>query len=248
MELEKLVSKMRKAITDYKMIKDGDKVAVGLSGGKDSLCLLKMLASLRRYSPEKFDLIAITVDLSFTGQTTDFTALKRLCDELDVPFYLVETQIGEIIFDIRKEENPCALCSKMRKGALYNKAVELGANKIALGHHRDDLLDTLMMSMFYEGRMSTFAPKSYLDRTGLTLIRPMLYIKEVDLISYAKELPVLKSECPANKQTKREEVKTIINDINKKIPGVRDMLFTALTHPDRYNLFNRYISEIDKIL
>jgi tRNA(Ile)-lysidine synthase TilS/MesJ len=136
----------------------------------------------------------------------------------------------------------------MRKGALYNKAVELGANKIALGHHRDDLLDTLMMSMFYEGRMSTFAPKSYLDRTGLTLIRPMLYIKEVDLISYAKELPVLKSECPANKQTKREEVKTIINDINKKIPGVRDMLFTALTHPDRYNLFDRYISEIDKIL
>ena len=247
MELEKLVSKMRKAITDYKMIRDGDKVAVGLSGGKDSLCLLKMLASLRRYSPERFDLIAITVDLSFTGQTTDFTALKRLCDELDVPFYLVETQIGEIIFDVRKEENPCALCSKMRKGALYNKAVELGANKIALGHHRDDLIDTLMMSMFYEGRMSTFAPKSFLDRTGLTLIRPMLYVKEVDLISYAKELPVLKSECPANKKTKREEVKGIINDINKQIPGVRDMLFTSLTHPDRYNLFDKYISQIDEI-
>ena len=247
MELEKLVSKMRKAVTDYKMIKNGDKVAVGLSGGKDSLCLLKMLASFRRYSPEKFDLVAITVDLSFTGQTTDFTALKSLCDELDVPFYLVETQIGEIVFDVRKESNPCALCSKMRKGALYNKAVEVGANKIALGHHRDDLIDTLMMSMFYEGRMSTFAPKSYLDRTGLTLIRPMLYIKECDLTSYSKNLPVLKSECPANKATKREEVKTIINDINKKIPGVRDMLFTALTHPDRYNLFDRYISEVDKI-
>ena len=247
MELEKLVSKMRKAITDYKMIKDGDTVAVGLSGGKDSLCLLKMLASLRRYSPENFDLIAITVDLSFTGQTTDFSALKSLCDELDVPFYLVETQIGEIVFDVRKEQSPCALCSKMRKGALYNKAVEVGANKIALGHHRDDLIDTLMMSMFYEGRMSTFAPKSYLDRTGLTLIRPMLYIKEVDLISYAKELPVLKSECPANKKTKREEVKVILNDINKKVPGVRDMLFTALTHPDRYNLFDKYIAEIDEI-
>ncbi len=247
MELEKLVSKMRKAITDYKMIKDGDKIAVGLSGGKDSLCLLKMLASLRRYSPEKFDLIAITVDLSFTGQTTDFTALKSLCDELDVPFYLVETQIGEIVFDVRKEQSPCALCSKMRKGALYNKAVEVGANKIALGHHRDDLIDTLMMSMFYEGRMSTFAPKSYLDRTGLTLIRPMLYIKECDITSYAKELPVLKSECPANKKTKREEVKIILKDVNKKVPGVRDMLFTALTHPDRYNLFDKYIAEIDEI-
>ena len=247
MELEKLVSKMRKAITDYKMIKDGDKIAVGLSGGKDSLCLLKMLASLRRYSPEKFGLIAITVDLSFTGQTTDFTALKSLCDELDVPFYLVETQIGEIVFDVRKEQSPCALCSKMRKGALYNKAVEVGANKIALGHHRDDLIDTLMMSMFYEGRMSTFAPKSYLDRTGLTLIRPMLYIKECDITSYAKELPVLKSECPANKKTKREEVKIILKDVNKKVPGVRDMLFTALTHPDRYNLFDKYIAEIDEI-
>ena len=249
MKLERLVSSMRRAVTDYKMIADGDKVAVGLSGGKDSVCLLAMLASLKRYSPEKFDLVAITVDLSFTGQKTDYTPLQELCDSLEVPLHIVTTQIGEIVFDVRKEENPCALCSKMRKGALYNKTVELGFNKIALGHHRDDMLDTLMMSMFYEGRLSTFAPKSFLDRTGLTLIRPMMYVKECDVVSCVKSnnLPVVKSCCPANKMTKREEIKDIISDINKKIPGVRDMMFTALTHPERYNLFDRYISEIEKI-
>ena len=249
MELQKLLSGMRKAVTDYKMIKNGDRIAVGLSGGKDSVTLLKLLASYKRFAPEQFDLIAITVDLSFTGQTTDFAPLQKLCDDLDVPLYIEKTEIGEIIFDVRKETNPCALCSKMRKGALYNKAVALNFNKVALGHHRDDMLDTLLLSLFYEGRLSTFAPKSYLDRTNLTMIRPMMYLRECDINAYAKEnLPIVKSCCPANQNTKREEIKDIIRDLQQKIPNVREMMFTALTHPERYNLFDKYIDQIDTIL
>ncbi len=249
MELQKLASGTRKAIADYKMIKDGDKIAVGLSGGKDSVTLLAILASMRRYFPVKFDLVAITVDLAFTGQNTDYTPLKELCDKLDVPFYLVKTEIGEIVFDVRKETNPCALCSKMRKGALYDKAVELGVNKVALGHHLDDMLDTFLLSLFYEGRLSTFAPKSYLDKTGITIIRPMLYLREGDINAYALEnLPIVKSCCPANKNTKREEVKLVIKDLQKTVPNIKNMMFTALTHPDRYNLFDKFKDDIDKIL
>ena len=160
--------------------------------------------------------------------------------------YLIEkTDIGKIVFDIRKETNPCALCSKMRKGALNNLAKEKGCNKIALGHHADDLTDTLLLSLLYEGRLSTFAPKSYLDKMGLVLIRPMIMMQEMDVSSYAKTLPVVKSCCPANKKTKREYVKTLISDIGKKIPNVRDMLFTALIHPERYNLFDKFEKDVD---
>ncbi|MCQ2399089.1 MAG: tRNA 2-thiocytidine(32) synthetase TtcA [Clostridia bacterium] len=248
MELKRLLSVMRKGINDYKMIKDGDNIAVGLSGGKDSVTLLKLLASYRNFSPEKFTLSAITVDLSFTGQDVDYTPLKTLCDELDVPFYLEKTQIGEIVFDVRQEQNPCALCSKMRKGALYKKAVALGCNKVALGHHRDDMIDTMLLSLLYEGRLSTFAPKSFLDKTGLTVIRPMIYIEEVDVSSYAKKnLPIVKSCCPANKNTKREEIKDVVKDIQKRVPDARNMMFSALTHPERYNLFDKYKAEIDLI-
>ena len=178
MTTQQMLSKLRKGTTKYKMIKDGDKIAVGVSGGKDSVTLLKLLAEYKRFSPEKFDLIAITVDLNFSTFNPDFTPIKQLCDSLDVPFYLQKTDIGQIVFDVRKETNPCALCSKMRKGALYSLAKELGCNKVALGHHADDLIDTLFLSLFYEGRLSTFAPKSYLDRTDLTLIRPMIFLEE----------------------------------------------------------------------
>ena len=239
---------MRKGITEYKMIKDGDKIAVGVSGGKDSVTLLKLLAEYRRFSPEKYDLIAISVDLDFTGAKTDFNALKRFCDELSVPYTVEKTDIGKIVFDLRKESNPCALCSKMRKGALYGVAVKNGCNKVALGHHSDDLTDTFLLSLFYEGRLSTFSPKSYLDRTGLTLIRPLIFAKEADIVSYAKDLPVVKSPCPANKNTKREYVKNVLRDISKEIPNVREMAFTAITHPERYNLFDGFRKEIDEIL
>lgn len=248
MTTQKMLSVMRKGITKYKLIRDGDKIAVGVSGGKDSVTLLKLLAEYRRFSPERFELIAITIDLNFKNSNTDYTPLITLCKELDVEYYIEKTDIGTIVFDVRKESNPCALCSKMRKGALNTLAKEKGCNKVALGHHADDLTDTLLMSMFYEGRLSTFAPKSYLDKMDLTLIRPMIMVKEVDVISYAKTLPVVKSCCPANKLTKREEVKNIIRRIGNDIPNVRDILFTALIHPERYNLFDKFERDADTIL
>ena len=244
---QKMLSIMRKGITKYKMIKNGDKIAVGISGGKDSVTLLKLMAEYKRFSPEKFDLVAISVDLKFDGATSDFTKIKELCDTYKIEYYVVDTQIGEVVFDVRKEENPCALCSKMRKGALYNKAVEIGCNKVALGHHADDLIDTFLLSLFYEGRLSTFAPKSYLDKTKLTLIRPLIMIKESDVISYSSQIPVVKSKCPIDKKTKREMVKNITKDISKSVPNVREMLYTAITNPDRYNLFDKFESQIDTL-
>ncbi len=247
MTTQLMLSYLRKGITKYKLISDGDKIAVGVSGGKDSVTLLKLLAEYKRFSPERFDLIAITVDLNFNDTPVDYTPIKELCEDLNVEYHIEKTDIGKIVFDVRKESNPCALCSKMRKGALNTLAKNLGCNKVALGHHADDLTDTLMLSLFYEGRLSTFAPKSYLDKIGLTLIRPMIMVKELDVVGYAKTLPVVKSCCPANKLTKREYVKDIIKNISKDIPNVRDMIFTALTHPERYNLFDKFEREIDLI-
>ena len=244
--MQKLLSVMRKGITKYKMIKDGDKIAVGVSGGKDSLALLKLLAEYRRFSPERFELIAITVDLSFDNQSHDFSKISELCKELNVEYFVERTEIGQVVFNVRKETNPCSLCSKMRKGALYSLAKQKGCNKVAFGHHSNDLTDTLLLSMLYEGRLSTFAPKSYLDRTDLTLIRPMIFLEECDIIPFARELPVTKSCCPANNNTKREYVKTLVKEISKEIPNVREMLFTALIHPERYNLFNKFEDDIDK--
>ena len=237
---------MRKAIEDYRMIENGDKIAVGVSGGKDSVTLLKLLAEYKKFSPEKFDLIAITVDLNFSDNPTDYTPIKQLCNELNVEYFIEKTEIGKIVFDIRKEKNPCALCSKMRKGALHSIAKEKGCNKVALGHHADDLTDTLLLSLLYEGRLSTFAPKSYLDKIDLTLIRPMVMIKEMNVVAYSKTLPIVKSCCPANKKTKREYVKELIKTIGEDIPEVRDMLFTALIHPERYNLFDKFEAQAEK--
>jgi tRNA(Ile)-lysidine synthase TilS/MesJ len=172
--------------------------------------------------------LAITVDLSFSESNADFTPIKTLCEQLNVEYVVEKTEIGKIVFDIRKETNPCALCSKMRKGALNSIAKQKGCNKIALGHHADDMIDTFLLSLFYEGRLSTFAPKSYLDKIDLTLIRPMIMIKEMDVISYSKKLPIVNSCCPANKQTKRELVKDFVKIIGKDIPNVRDMMFTAI--------------------
>ena len=240
MKTQQMLSVMRKGITKYQLIRDGDKIAVGVSGGKDSVVLLKLLAEYKRFSPEKFDLVAITIDLNFADQTCDFTPIKKLCEELNVEYYVQKTDIGQIVFDVRKETNPCALCSKMRKGALNTLAKELGCNKVALGHHADDLVDTMMLSLLYEGRLSTFSPKSYLDKMDLTLIRPMIMIKEMDIIGYSQTLPIVKSCCPANKTTKREHVKELISQIQQSIPEARDMMFTALIHPERYNLFDKF--------
>ena len=242
-----MLSGFRKGITEYKMIKDGDKVAVGLSGGKDSVVLLHLLNEYKKFSPEKFDLVAITVDLRFNGEDGDYSTLIDYCKENGIEYKIVKTDIGNIVFDIRKESNPCALCAKMRKGALYSEAVNLGCNKVALGHHSDDLIETMLLSLLYEGRLSTFSPKCLLDRTRLTLIRPMVMMKECDIASFSEKLPVVKSKCPANKHTKREYVSDLIKHISKDIPNVREMMFTALTHPDRYNLFDKFLIQADEL-
>lgn len=243
MTTQKMLSYLRKGITEYGLIDDGDKIAVGVSGGKDSVTLLKLLAEYRRFSPERFDLVAISVDLNFKDNPTNFTPIKNLCDELGVEYVVEKTDIGQIVFDVRKESNPCSLCSKMRKGALNDVAKKHGCNKVALGHHADDLIDTFFLSLFYEGRLSTFAPKSYLDKIGLTLIRPMVMIKECHVVSYSQTLPIVKSCCPANKFTKREYVKDVLKDIATEVPNVRDMAYVAITNPDRYNLFDKYVKK-----
>ncbi|MBR1983160.1 MAG: tRNA 2-thiocytidine(32) synthetase TtcA [Clostridia bacterium] len=247
MTTQQMLSRLRRGISEYQLIRDGDKIAVGVSGGKDSVTLLKLLAEYQKFSPEKFELIAITVDLKFNKKPTDFSPIKTLCNSLGVKYYIESTDIGEIVFDLRKESNPCALCSKMRKGALYSKVKELGFNKIAIGHHSDDLIDTFLLSLFYEGRLSTFAPKSYLSKSDITLIRPMIMVKESEVTAYSKNLPIVDSCCPANKQTKREYVKNVISDVAKEVKNVREMMFTALTHSERYNLFDKFDKQIDEI-
>ena len=182
MKHQRLLSYVRRAVEDYAMIEENDKIAIGLSGGKDSICLLLALSDLRRFYPKKFEICAITVSLGFEG--TDFSAMKELCDKINVDYHVVNTDIGEIIFNERKETNPCSLCAKMRKGALNDKVEELGFNKIALGHNRDDIIETFMMSLIFEARINTFAPVSFLDRKKIYSIRPLMYVPEKEIKGY----------------------------------------------------------------
>lgn len=229
MKLQKLYSYTRKAIDDYEMINEGDKIAIGISGGKDSLTLLYALSGMRRFYPKKYELAAISVDLGLGIQNMD--KIKELCDSLEVPFYIEKTEIGNIVFDIRKEKNPCSLCAKMRKGALNNKALELGCNKIAYAHHKDDIIETMMMSLIYEGRINSFAPVTHLEKTGLYVIRPMMYVSEAEVIGFKNkyQLPVAKNPCPVDGHTKREYIKKLISEINKENPGVKERMFTAIS-------------------
>ncbi len=229
MKLQKLYSYTRKAIDDYEMINEGDKIAIGISGGKDSLTLLYALSGMRRFYPKKYELAAISVDLGLGIQNMD--KIKELCDSLEVPFYIEKTEIGNIVFDVRKEKNPCSLCAKMRKGALNNKALELGCNKIAYAHHKDDIIETMMMSLIYEGRINSFAPVTHLEKTGLYVIRPMMYVSEAEVIGFKNkyQLPVAKNPCPVDGHTKREYIKKLISEINKENPGVKERMFTAIS-------------------
>ncbi|MBQ7163777.1 MAG: tRNA lysidine(34) synthetase TilS [Clostridia bacterium] len=243
MTLQQLLSPARRAVEDYNMIEEGDSIAVGLSGGKDSVTLLYILAGLKRFYPKRFDLAAITIDMGLKdADENEKIALKNLCEELNVPYRVEKTDIAEIIFDVRKEPNPCSLCSKMRRGALNNIAKEMGCNKLALGHHADDLIETLFLSMFYEGRLSTFAPVSYMSNSKITLIRPMIYIEEKDISSFAKDKPILHNTCPADKHTQREYIKNLLNSIKKDIPFVKQRIHAAVTHPERYNLFENPVN------
>ena len=228
MKLQQLLSLVRRAADDYKMITEGDRIAVGISGGKDSLTLLYALSHLRRFYPNHFELEAITVDLGFGNM--DFSAVSRLCEELNVNYTIEHTDIAKIIFEDRKESNPCSLCAKMRKGALNDAIKKLGCNKVAYAHHKDDVVDTMMMSLIYEGRFNTFAPVTYLDRTDLYVIRPLIYMNEADVIGFVNKnnIPVVKSSCPADGYTKRQYVNDLISDINKDAPGVRNRMFTAI--------------------
>ena len=225
--MNKLIGLVRRCVEDYHMIARGDKIGVGVSGGKDSLALLVFLAELRKYHSSPFTLEAITIDL---GLGMDYSEIKRLCDQLDVPFTLVETQIAPVIFDYRKEKNPCSMCSKMRRGALNQALLDRGLNKLALGHHYDDAVETFMMSLLFEGRISCFQPVTDLDRTGIIQIRPMLYIREqtIDNFAIRQNLPVLENRCPIDKQTKREEVKKLIYDLSATYPELKERIFGAM--------------------
>lgn len=228
MKLQRVLSEVRKAVDDYRMIAEDDKIAVGISGGKDSLTLLYALSSLRRFYPHPFELVAVTVDLGFAN--LDLSEIKKLCEKLEVPYTVVKTQIGQIVFEQRQENNPCALCAKMRKGALNEAMKQLGCNKIAYAHHMDDVVETMMLSLLYEGRFHTFSPVTYLDDTGLTVIRPLIYMKEADVIGFVRkyEVPVVKSPCPADGHTKREYVKQLLKQLNTENPGVKQRMFTAI--------------------
>lgn len=237
--MKQVLGCIRRADQDFSMIQPGDKVAVGVSGGKDSLLLLQAMALYRNFSPNPFELTAITVSMGF--EPFDLSGVQAMCDRLEVPYVVKQTQIGDIVFNQRKEKNPCALCAKMRKGCLADTCVELGINKLALGHHRDDALETLLLSMFYEGRMHTFHPVTHLERTGITQIRPMIYLSEKKAISAVRrlDLPVVESPCPVNGITRREDMKIILDDICRKIPKAREQMLSALMNHEKYELWDR---------
>ena len=228
MNMRRLLSYMRRAVEDYEMIRDGDRICVGISGGKDSLILLDGLAALRRFYKHPFELVALTVDMGFPN--VDYSEIEAFCRKLDVPYYVKKTEIAEIIFEIRKEKSPCALCAKMRRGIIHSTARELGCNKVALGHHFDDVVETFMLNLFHEGRIGCFEPVSYLSRADVTMIRPLLYVPEKHAKAYAElhKLPVLKSPCPADGHTEREEMKKLLRDLDRRYKGLRHRIFGAM--------------------
>lgn len=229
MTLQRLLSLVRSAVQEYDMISCGDRVAVGVSGGKDSLALLVALAHLRRFYPKSFVLHAFTVDMGF-DPPADFSSVAALCRELEVEYTVIPTQLYRLIFQERREPNPCALCAKMRRGALANAAVAAGCNKLALGHHADDLIDTFMLNMLYAGSLSTFSPVTPWEKSGLMLIRPMLHVWEKELSGFLTHypLPVVPSACPADKATRRQEVKELLAGLEKNNRDLKAKLYGAL--------------------
>lgn len=228
MKLQQVMSVTRKALEEYDMIQSGDRIAVGISGGKDSLTLLYSLAGIRRFYPKPFEIFAVTVDLGFPGM--DFEPISKLCEELNVPYTIVKSDISEIVFETRKEDNPCALCAKMRKGALNTAMKQLGCNKIAYAHHKDDIVETMFMSLVFEGRFHSFSPVTYLDRMDLTVIRPLMFMEEKDIIGFMRmyDLPVVKSTCPVDGDTQREWAKELVHSLELKSPGAKQRMFTAI--------------------
>lgn len=225
--MQRLIGLVRRCTQDYNMISPGDRIGVGVSGGKDSIALLVFLEELRKYEHIPFDLEAVTVDLGFG---MDFSPIEDLCKKLDVPFTLVKTEIAPVIFDYRKEKNPCSMCAKMRRGAINQALLDRSLNKLALGHHYDDAVETFMMSLLYEGRISCFQPVTDLDRTGIIQIRPMLYIHEqtIDNFVARENLPIVKNRCPVDKRTKREEIKSLVYELSARYPDLKERIFGAM--------------------
>ncbi len=228
MKLQQLLSYTRRAVDDYDMIEEGDRIAIGISGGKDSLTLLYALHGLKRFYPKKFEIEAITIDLGYPN--FDLHEIQDLCEHLEVPYSIIKTEIADIVFNIRKEENPCSLCAKMRKGALNEAIKAHGCNKVAYAHHKDDVVETMLMSLIYEGRFHSFSPRTYLDRMDLTVIRPLMYVTEMDVIGFKNKyaLPVAKSPCPVDGFTKREYAKNLVKQLEAENPGAKERMFTAI--------------------
>lgn len=228
--MQKILGFMRKAIIEFDMIQDGDRIAVGVSGGKDSVALIKGLVMLKRFIGIDYEVIGITLDPGFGGKETDYSPIVKMCEEMDCRYVIKRTQIGEIVFDIRKEPNPCSLCARMRRGALHDAARELGCNKIALGHHYNDVVETFVMNLFNEGRVGCFAPVTYLSRKDITMIRPLVFTPEKDIISSVKRsgLPIVKSICPADGVTSRQKTKEFLHDREQRDRGFTYRLYGAL--------------------
>lgn len=233
--MRKIMSLMRKLIEEQSLIEDGDKIAVGLSGGKDSLALMVALKEFQKFSDKKFELIAISVDLS--NGKMDYSVIADFCKQHEIDFHLEKSNVFEIVFDIRKEKNPCSLCANMRRGILNTAAKNLGCNKVALAHHSDDLVETFLMSMFFEGRLYVMQPKSYLSRMDLTVIRPFLLVEENDIKNMTKNMPIIHNVCPKNHFSERENAKNIIEKLNNLYPECKNKILNALIHPERYNLW-----------
>ena len=234
MTLQKLFSYTRQAINDFQMIQDGDKIAVGVSGGKDSLALLYALTGLQKFIPEKIQLVAVTVDLGFGEFQTE--SVKELCKKLEIEYHVVKTQIADILKAKIKEGSFCSLCAKMRKGALNNFAKELGCNKIAYAHHKDDFIETMLLSLLYEGQFFSFPPVKYFEEADITVIRPLIYIPEKDIIGFQNKMNLqsVKNPCPFDKNTKRESVKKLLHQIQKENPQAKEKMFTAIMKGEIY--------------
>lgn len=244
MRIQHILKDMRRAIQDYNMIEDGDKIAVGVSGGKDSMLLLIALNEYKKFSPYQFDILAINIDMGFEDISKEEQAnLINYCRNSNIKIIIHKTNIAPVLFDIRKEKHPCSLCSKMRRGALNTVAIENGCKKIALGHHADDVLETFYLSLFYEGRVSTFKPVSYLDRTDITLIRPFIYIEEKAIKNTVlkHDFPVVFNPCKMDKNTKREMMKNLVAKLDEKIPNSKKNSLGAIFNPDRNSLWGKKI-------
>ena len=237
--MKKVLGCIRRACEEFRLIEDGDKIGIGVSGGKDSLMLLYAMSLYRKFAKQKFEIVALTLTMGI--EPFDVSPIAELCKKLDVEYIVRKTEIGKVIFEERKEKNPCSLCAKMRRGVLNELAKEVGCNKVALGHHRDDALETLLLCLLHEGRIHTFHPSSYLSRMDLTVIRPMVYVPEKHIIHLTKvlDLPIVKSPCPANGNTQREEMKNLLDSLCRLYPNARELMLSALRNEEQYGLWNK---------